>query len=79
MSQVYSGVQLRCGTLMKEERGFVNIAISQRSSGTNDTSFESLYKGLLESGGKWHPSESCPGPLIEKAPVILRLVWILPM
>ena len=59
----------------KEERVFLKKSSppSQKNSGKNDTSFESLNKELLESGGKLGVASfwKLPGdPLIEKAPVL---------
>ena len=51
----------------------------QRISGTNDTSFESPNIGRLEFKKKWpwHHFDAGYAPLIEKALLLLELVWSL--
>ena len=48
----FSGVQLRGETYLRGKKFLLFSPSFQKNSGTNDTSFESPYKGGLESAKK---------------------------
>ena len=79
LNPIYSAVQNVFNTYLRGKTFPLFQPPFQRIFGTNDTSFESPYIGRLESAKywAWHHTEGGHTPLIEKALLLLELIWSL--